>query len=130
MGLPANTCATSGGCGSYFVVEADGGVYPCDFYVLDEWKLGNLRETALTVLGGRSLAQKFQQEGEMHPDLCADCRWKSLCNGGCKRDWIIDPDGQRKNYYCQAFQKFFEHAIGRLRRIAATEAAIRDAAIF
>lgn len=130
MGLPANTCATSGGCGSYFVVEADGGVYPCDFYVLDEWKLGNLQETALPVLAGHPLAQKFLQEGEMQPDWCADCRWKSLCNGGCKRDWIIDPDGQRKNYYCQAFQKFFEHAVGRLGRIAASEAAIRDVSLF
>lgn len=39
MGLPPSTCATGGHCGAYFVVEADGSVYPCDFYVLDEWEI-------------------------------------------------------------------------------------------
>ena len=29
------------------VVEADGEVYPCDFYVLDEYKLGNLNEVSM-----------------------------------------------------------------------------------
>ena len=28
-------------------MEADGTVYPCDFYVLDEWKLGNIRRIPL-----------------------------------------------------------------------------------
>ena len=28
------------------VVEADGGVYPCDFYVIDEWYLGNLTQSS------------------------------------------------------------------------------------
>lgn len=130
MGLPAGTCATSGRCGAYFVVEADGGIYPCDFYVLDEWKLGNLKETPLSVLSGYSLTQKFLQEGLSHPEFCATCRWKMLCNSGCKRDWIIEPGGQRKNYYCQAFQKFFEHATTRLRQIGASETAIRDGLVF
>lgn len=51
MGLPPSTCASGGRCGSYFVVEADGSVYPCDFYVLDPWKLGNLWDTPLEALG-------------------------------------------------------------------------------
>ena len=51
MGLPPSTCATSGRCGAYFVVEGDGSVYPCDFYALDRWKLGNLLETPLEALG-------------------------------------------------------------------------------
>ncbi|MDR2783559.1 MAG: SPASM domain-containing protein [Treponema sp.] len=29
------------------VVEADGGVCPCDFYVLDEYKIGNLKEITI-----------------------------------------------------------------------------------
>ena len=31
-----------GRCSIQFVVEGDGGVYPCDFYVLDEWRLGTV----------------------------------------------------------------------------------------
>ena len=29
------------------MTEADGGVYPCDFYVLDEYRLGNFNENTL-----------------------------------------------------------------------------------
>ncbi len=50
MGQPGETCATSGMCGGYFAVEADGSVYPCDFYVLDNWKLGNLRDDSFEKL--------------------------------------------------------------------------------
>src|SRR5699024_5362855 len=42
MGYPPESCGMSGVCSFQNVVESDGSVYPCDFYVLDEWKLGNL----------------------------------------------------------------------------------------
>ena len=31
-----------GHCTCQYVVEADGGVYPCDFYVLDGYRLGDI----------------------------------------------------------------------------------------
>ncbi|MBR4865771.1 MAG: radical SAM protein [Clostridia bacterium] len=40
LGLPPSSCAMAGSCGHYLVVEGDGALYPCDFYVLDEWYLG------------------------------------------------------------------------------------------
>ena len=33
-----------------FVAEADGSVYPCDFYVLDDYRLGNLNEDLLPAI--------------------------------------------------------------------------------
>ena len=47
LGKSVGTCATCGRCGSYFVVEGDGGIYPCDFFVLVEWKMGALGEKSL-----------------------------------------------------------------------------------
>ena len=35
-----------GCCGLQYLVEADGSVYPCDFYGLDEYRLGNIRDDA------------------------------------------------------------------------------------
>ncbi len=125
MGLPPSTCASGGRCGSYFVVEADGSVYPCDFYVLDPWKLGNLWDTPLEALGRSEKAAAFLREGLDRPAACGECSWAQLCCGGCKRDWTTDAAGQRQNYYCPSFRQFFAHAEPRLRRIAAAEAAAR-----
>ena len=86
MGMPAGTCATSGSCGAYFVVEGDGTVYPCDFYCLDEWEMGRIGEQSIPELANSEKPPVLQQ-GERKPDACADCRWYSLCHGGCKRDW-------------------------------------------
>jgi len=49
-GLPHEMCSLLGSCQCQFVFEADGSVYPCDFYVTDEWRLGNIRDNEL---GGR-----------------------------------------------------------------------------
>ena len=43
-GYPPEACDMRGQCSIQHVVEADGSIYPCDFYVLDQWKLGNIRE--------------------------------------------------------------------------------------
>lgn len=125
MGLPAGTCATSGSCGAYFVVEADGSVYPCDFYVLDEWKLGHLGDQPLPALAQSDRAVQFLQDGLNHPTACASCQWRQLCFGGCKRDWCDDPAGGKRNYYCSSFQRFFAHAAPRLYQVAQAELRAR-----
>lgn len=125
MGLPAGTCATSGSCGAYFVVEADGSVYPCDFYVLDEWKLGHLGDQPLPALAQSDRAVRFLQDGLNHPTTCASCQWRQLCFGGCKRDWCDDPAGGKRNYYCSSFQRFFAHAAPRLYQVAQAELRAR-----
>lgn len=46
-GMPPESCEQRGSCGAMYVVEADGSVYPCDFYVLDDYKLGNFNFSTL-----------------------------------------------------------------------------------
>lgn len=125
MGQPAGTCATNGSCGGYFVVEADGGVYPCDFYVLDTWKLGNLRDNSFGELREGVCLQRFLQDSRNRPAACKECAWKTLCSGGCKRDWTL-MDGQSHNYYCDSFRKLFAHAMPRIQEIASAELHMRQ----
>lgn len=40
LGRPPESCGMSGQCACGFTVEADGSVYPCDFYVLDPLPVG------------------------------------------------------------------------------------------
>lgn len=120
MGLPAGTCATSGSCGKYYVSEADGSIYPCDFYVLDQWKLGQIGENSLLQIMESPRAADFFREGNARPKRCGDCPWEHLCGGGCRRDWT-EENGETENYYCSAFRTFFAYAYPRIQEIARAE---------
>ena len=122
LGEGGSTCATCGSCGAYFVVEADGSVYPCDFFALDDWKLGKLGEQSLAEMAECETARRFLAWGREKPSDCAACPYRSLCNGGCKNDWE-----QGKNYYCAAFRALFAHGYERMRRIAQAELQARRA---
>lgn len=120
MGFPSGTCSTTGRCGGYVVAEGDGSLYPCDFYVLDQWKLGSISDASLTDIAGCALATQFIDESLVKPNKCSACQWYGLCNGGCKRDWV-NLEGNLENYYCSAFKQFFFHAAQRIEYIAQVE---------
>jgi uncharacterized protein len=124
MGFPAGTCATSGHCGTYFVVEGDGSLYPCDFYALDKWRLGSVHDgISLSAINKNKIAKAFREQNRIKPTNCRDCYWFRYCNGGCVRDWYM-AEGKVRNYFCAAFVKFFEHAASRLQKIAVAEQAL------
>lgn len=127
LGDGASTCATCGRCGAYFVAEADGSVYPCDFFVLDEWRMGRLGETPLSAMANGERAAAFLQWGREKPAECAGCRWRAVCGGGCKNDWVTDAAGQPHNYLCKAFDMLLTHAAPRLAAVARAEARARGA---
>ena len=47
MGMRPESCGLLGFCPDNYVVEADGSVFPCDFYVLDGYLLGNMNSDSL-----------------------------------------------------------------------------------
>ena len=49
LGIPNDLCIYSERCDSGIVVEYNGDVYPCDFYVHPGWRLGNIMEESLGV---------------------------------------------------------------------------------
>ncbi len=111
---PPEACGMLGVCGMQYVVEADGSVYPCDFYMLDPYCLGNLNRDTIADLDIRREKMGFvQQSLSLHPD-CRSCQWLPLCRGGCRRDRDLFQDGIGKNYYCSAYQGFFSYAWPRL----------------
>ena len=119
-----STCSTCGRCGVYFVVEGDGSVYTCDFFVLDEWKMGKFGENTLSGMAASQQAKDFLSWGQKKPDECASCRWRRLCNGGCKNDW--ERSGEPQNHYCESLKTFFAYAQERLRIIARAELRARQ----
>ena len=119
LGVPPENCALSGRCGKYYVVEADGGVYPCDFYVLDSWRLGNIHERSFFWFDKSEVSYAFRKESYNLPESCRDCRWIQLCRGGCKRDRGLVANGiPGENRLCEGHKMFFEARYERLKALA------------
>ncbi|MCL2831891.1 MAG: SPASM domain-containing protein [Treponema sp.] len=83
-GVPSS-CGINGRCHAQYVVEADGSVYPCDFYVLDKYNSGNLAQITLREIFDSPVMQAFVSEERKLPPLCNTCKYLKYCNGGCKR---------------------------------------------
>lgn len=113
-GMPPSGCANAGTCGSYLVVEGDGSMYPCDFFVLDEWKIGNLSDMTVKEALTSEVSRIFLEESRQRPAACVKCAYRPICRGGCRRDWTRE----RKNYYCESFRQFFAYALPRLVEMA------------
>lgn len=119
MGYPPENCGMSGVCQVQFVVEADGGVYPCDFYVIDGWYMGNLKTQGFDELHKSQAAREFVEVSKYIDPKCRECRWVNLCRGGCRRNRepFID-EKPALNYFCSSYMDFFEYATPRLYELA------------
>lgn len=118
VGRRPESCGMSGQCAIQNVVEADGSVYPCDFYCLDQWKLGNIRTDSIEDMAKCEAAQKFLMEGGSGRGQCQECEYAPICRGGCRRD--REPLGEGGNYFCEAYKDFFAYAMPRLQDMART----------
>lgn len=111
-----NACGLLGFCTSQIVVEADGSVYPCDFFVLDAYKAGTLATQSLKeVYVSEVMAQFPSRERPKNPD-CPECPFVSICGGGCPRMHreVFSP---AKNGTC-GHRLFLQHAIEPMTKIA------------
>jgi len=105
-------------CGDYVVVEYNGDVYPCDFYVEDQLFLGNLHKQPINEIVHSPLALAFKAR-KLHGDpACESCRWLPICNHGCPMMRDHNPTGERTHFLCSAYQQIFQHVEDRLRKLA------------
>ena len=103
-------CGAAGVCSVQYAVEADGEIYPCDFYALDEYRLGNVRD-GFDAADARRVELGFLERSVPLPGECRACRWVQLCRGGC----YLWRDETGKNRLCGGYRRFFAHGAERLR---------------
>ena len=85
LGVYPSTCMLMGSCMNQNVIESDGSVYPCDFYVLDEYKMGNVFEQSFEELNQTIVAKDFVLKSRVPSNDCRRCEYYQLCKGGCRR---------------------------------------------
>jgi uncharacterized protein len=116
-GQRPGSCTMHETCDSYVVVEYNGDVYPCDFFVEKGWKLGNIELDSWTEIARRQRRFNFAGKKTLaHPE-CQICEYQAICHGGCPKT----RHGPHKrfedlDYFCAAYKMIFSRAVGPLRR--------------
>jgi len=113
----ADSCAMNGRCGQYMVVEHDGSVYPCDFYVAPQWRLGMLGERTMDAFLSHPKAISFAKRKSALPQACMRCPYLAYCAGDCPRNRPHTPSTPAKSALCKGWLAFFKHAIPRLKSL-------------
>lgn len=116
----AESCDMNGFCSIQNVVEANGDVYPCDFFVLDEYRLGNLNTESLEEIRTCDRARKFIERSLEKPERCQACQYRNICRGGCYRHRIMTDMPENIDYFCESYHMFFGHCLDRMIQIART----------
>ena len=115
-GQKPGTCTMHETCDSYVVVEFNGDVYPCDFFVEKGWKLGNINLDSWAEIARRQRRFEFAAKKTIpHPE-CQVCEYQAICHGGCPKH-RHDPHGSFNDldYFCAAYKMIFRKAAGPLR---------------
>ncbi len=116
-GQKPGNCTMHETCDSYVVVEYNGDVYPCDFFVENPWKLGNTNEDSWTEIARRTKRYSFATKKTIAHAECQVCEWQSLCHGGCPKF----RHGPRRrfedlDYFCSAYKMIFARSVEPLKK--------------
>ncbi len=118
VGMEAPECTTMKECGPYVVIEHNGNIYSCDFFVEPKWKLGNIAHDHIINMLNSKTQQTFGSAKSVLPRECRQCSWLRHCYGGCTKDRIKDPQDHRKPRFCTSYKMFLRHADATLKSMA------------
>ena len=108
-GVPTQ-CSFASSCRQYLVVEHDGSVYPCDFHVRDDLRLGNvMTDSWEELVGSPKYAEFAAAKCAGLEEECRRCEYFRFCRGDCPRN----REGGRSKL-CAGWKRFFAHALPRL----------------
>lgn len=113
-------CTVGSDCRQYFVVEHNGDVYPCDFHVSAEWRLGNVLSDSWDAMAGSELYRRFGARKRELPDACMACEYLSLCAGDCPKNRVGHGSGSARalSHLCEGWKMFYAHTLPRFRSLS------------
>ena len=121
LGYQPEACDQRGICGIQNVVEADGSVYPCDFYMLDEYRLGNFNANQMEEINAKRKEIGFIERSLQLKESCKSCPYFTICRGGCQRNRDYDQvSGMYENYFCKSYEMFFDACLPKMKEMAET----------
>jgi uncharacterized protein len=115
-GQKPGACTMHETCDSYVVVEYNGDVYPCDFFVEKKWKIGNITIDSWPEIARRQKRYEFAVKKTLPRPECQACEYQQICHGGCpKFRHARYGRFEDLDYFCEAYKMVYARTIAPLR---------------
>lgn len=104
-------------CPTTLVLEQNGDAFPCDFYIHEDYKIGNVGTDSLDDILNHPILQNFSKLKPSIPEKCQTCPFLKLCNDGCPRN-RDRKNPQETEYFCEAYKMIYQYADKRIQIMA------------
>jgi len=105
-------CHMENNCNQYFVVEHNGDIYPCDFFVREDLRLGNINNNSWDELLDSGIYQDFGSAKKEYSFICRSCKYLDLCHGDCLKHRDFSPDNEKKlSTLCSGWKMFYQRSL-------------------
>lgn len=108
------SCVFGTDCRQYFVVEHNGDIYPCDFFVDQPMRLGSIMSDQWEHLWHSAAYRDFGRMKRRWNQECTDCQFLKLCAGDCPKLRATDsPTGLETpvSFLCRGWKAFYGHTL-------------------
>jgi uncharacterized protein len=112
-------CTMGRSCQQYFVIEHNGDIYPCDFFVDPALKLGNCSSDTFAQMLQSPKYQKFGRAKSLWHKNCNQCPYVMLCSGDCQKHRFGSPaTPQTLSSLCGGWKAFYAHTLPHFETLA------------
>lgn len=111
-GVNPGTCVYSETCGANAVVEHNGDVYPCDHFVYEQYRIGNVNDSTLSEIMSTEKMSRFGiNKRNSLPKQCIRCKFFFTCHGECPKHRFDRTETGEKglNSLCTGLYYFYSH---------------------
>jgi uncharacterized protein len=115
----ANLCNMGEDCDSYFLIEYNGDVYPCDYFVEEEWRLGNINTHSWEELYNHEKRKTFAEMKRHTNPACSKCAYVHLCYGDCTRHRSFKgAEPEHLSILCKGIKMFLKETLPEFEKLA------------
>ena len=118
-GKKQTICTYDKKCFNFISIEPNGNASICGrLYRYERASIGNTLGDSINILGENLHKHVVNSNFSKIPKECSQCRWSSLCNGGCVASAYWDGKGVgNKTYWCDARKIYLKYIYNKLKEI-------------
>ena len=114
-----NCCPMGTDCRQYFVVEHNGDIYTCDFFVQNDLRLGNVMEDSWQAFLGHHAYEAFGKRKRQWNRECELCEFLKFCAGDCpKHRYSKGLNPENISELCAGWKQFYSHSLKDFEKLA------------